>query len=228
MRCSVPPVFRPASLIRPEERVDYCTGFRRVARTDPVTRIPLLALKYPKKDGPALLPLESDDPDAFRQSPLAEVVSPDDNVGEIVSTFMGPGPWSFRKDLQLPKVCLHTTNKNRQSNICVSHMLKVIFRVERGDDSALDPQTGKRKLFDIVVQTPVHILSVRSWSLCPALCVRERGLTSPPTALMQPRTHRPPAIHPAPRRLLVLPHLCVLRLSYPKLAPFLLPLPLQI
>lgn len=34
------------------------------------------------------------------------------------------------------------------------------MRVERGDDNALDIKTGKRKLFDIVVQTPVHILSV--------------------------------------------------------------------
>ena len=42
-------------------------------------------------------------------------------------------------------------------------VLKIIFRVERGDDEALDPTTGKRKLFDIVVQTPVHILSVCSW-----------------------------------------------------------------
>ncbi|RDX49315.1 hypothetical protein OH76DRAFT_1455974 [Lentinus brumalis] len=144
-----------------EERVDYWTGFRRVARTDPINRVPLLALKYPKKDGPALLPLTTDDPEAFRQSPLNEILNPDDDVSETVSSFMGPGPWTIRKELHLPKAegTLHTTNKNKRSNISVSHMLKIIFRVERGDDSAVDPQTGKRKLFDIVVQTPVHILS---------------------------------------------------------------------
>ncbi len=146
----------------PSERVDYWTGFRRVARTDPINRVPLLALKYPKKDGPALLPLTTDDPEAFRQSPLNEVLNPEDDVSETVSSFMGPGPWTIRKELHLPKAegTLHTTNKNKRSNISVSHMLKIIFRVERGDDSAVDPQTGKRKLFDIVVQTPVHILSV--------------------------------------------------------------------
>ena len=40
-------------------------------------------------------------------------------------------------------------------------MLKVIFRVQRGDDRDLDPVTGRRKMYDIVVQTPIHILSVR-------------------------------------------------------------------
>ncbi|KAI0696679.1 hypothetical protein C8T65DRAFT_663417 [Cerioporus squamosus] len=133
-----------------EERVDYWTGFRRVARTDPINR-----------DGPPLLPLSTDDPEAFKQSPLNEVLNPDDDISEVVSSFMGPGPWTIRKELHLPKAegTLHTTNKNKRSNISVSHMLKIIFRVERGDDSAVDPQTGKRKLFDIVVQTPVHILS---------------------------------------------------------------------
>ena len=144
------------------ERVDYWTGFKRIARSDPSNRIALLALRYPKKDGPALLPLLTDDPDALKQSPLAEVVDPDVDLGEALSSYMGPGPWTIRKDLQLPKAgnVLHATNKNRQSNISVGHMLKIIFRVERGDDEALDPTTGKRKLFDIVVQTPVHILSV--------------------------------------------------------------------
>nr|VWO95683.1 Uncharacterized protein [Ganoderma boninense] len=75
--------------------------------------------------------------------------------------FMGPGPWTIRRDLPLPGPggTLHITNKNRGSNISVGHMLKLVFRVERGDDEALDPASGKRKLFDIVVQTPVHILS---------------------------------------------------------------------
>ena len=55
---------------------------------------------------------------------------------------------------------LRFTNKNRRSNIEVSHLLKVVMRVQRGDDEHVDPKTGKRKLFDIVVQTPVIILSV--------------------------------------------------------------------
>ncbi|KAI0368997.1 hypothetical protein BV20DRAFT_1044663 [Pilatotrama ljubarskyi] len=174
-----------------EERVDYWTQFRRIARTDPINRISLLALKYPKKDGPPILPLLSDDPDAFRQSPLAEVVDPSEDLGEVVSSLMGPGPWTLRKNLQLPKAgdSLHTTNKNRRSNISVSHMLKVIFRVERGDDYAVDPASGKRKLFDIVVQTPVHILS--------HLCNPEY-ISLPPYSQIPDATNSvPAAAHPA-------------------------------
>ena len=147
--------------------MDYWTGFKRVARSDPNNRVALLALKCPKKDGPPLLPLQVDGAgagaDAFARSPLAEVVDPEsEDVGEAMAGFMGPGPWTIRKDLPLPGAggLLHPTNKNRGSNISVGHMLKLVFRVERGDDEALDPVSGKRKLFDIVVQTPVHILSV--------------------------------------------------------------------
>jgi hypothetical protein len=35
-----------------------------------------------------------------------------------------------------------------------------MIRVERGDDEQLDPKTGKRKRFDVILQMPVHILSV--------------------------------------------------------------------
>ncbi|KAI8970803.1 hypothetical protein BD414DRAFT_540689 [Trametes punicea] len=174
-----------------EERVDYWTQFKRIARTDPINRVSLLALKHPKKDGPPILPLISDDHDVFKQSPLAEVVDPNEDLGEFVSSLMGPGPWTIRKELQLPKAgqSLHTTNKNRRSNISVSHMLKIIFRVERGDDHALDPHTGKRKLFDIVVQTPVHILS--------HLCNPEYISLPPYSQLPDHASSVPPEVHPA-------------------------------
>ena len=62
----------------------------------------------------------------------------------------------------MPRSCaqLHFTAKNKRSSISVGHALKIVFRVERGDDQFVDAKTGKRKLFDIVVQTPVHVLSV--------------------------------------------------------------------
>jgi hypothetical protein len=77
---------------------------------------------------------------------------------------MGPGPWVLASDLQLPVECgkIHFTYKHKGASITVSHILKIVFRVERGDDQCLDPKTGKRRLFDIVVQTPIHILSVSS------------------------------------------------------------------
>ncbi|KZT72264.1 hypothetical protein DAEQUDRAFT_664375 [Daedalea quercina L-15889] len=153
-------VYRVSILI--EERVDYWTDFKRIARTDPLTRIALMSLKHPQKDGPHILPLDSDDAQAFIHSPFADLVPPGEDVGEYASSLMGPGPWRIQKELQLPDACnvLHFTNRNRRSNIFISHMLKIIFRVERGDDEAVDAQTGKRKMFDIVVQTPIHILSV--------------------------------------------------------------------
>ena len=146
------------------ERVDYYTNMRRIARSDLPTRVCLLSVKG-GKGGEPILPLDSDAPDALRSSPLFPVVDPaatEGELSEIASNLMGPGPWTFHQNLPLPKSCdeLRFTNKNRRSNIEVSHLLKVVMRVQRGDDEHVDPKTGKRKLFDIVVQTPVVILSV--------------------------------------------------------------------
>lgn len=143
------------------ERVEYLTQFKRVARTDSVNRIPLLSLTPAAKEN-YLLPLSMDDPDALKNSPLNQLFQDDDDLSEIASSYMGPGPWHIETEVQLPKSCtqLHFTNKNKKSNILVTHLLKVIFRVQRGDDRDLDPVTGRRKMYDIVVQTPIHILSV--------------------------------------------------------------------
>ncbi|TFY60898.1 hypothetical protein EVJ58_g4850 [Rhodofomes roseus] len=176
-------VYRISVLI--EERVDYWTDFKRIARTDPLTRIVLMSVKNQQKDGPYILPLDSSDSQAFMHSPFAALVPEGEDVGEYASSLMGPGPWRIQTDLQLPEACnvLHFTNRNRRSNIFVTHMLKIIFRVERGDDQAVDPQSGRRKLFDIVVQTPIHILS--------CLCNAD-NLSLPPYSgaiEVQPRHH---------------------------------------
>lgn len=138
---------------------------RRIARTDPLTRFTLLSIKGEGRGADPILPLESDSPNALRMSPLNALVDPsatDEELSEIASNLMGPGPWTFHQELKLPNSCdaMHFTNKNRRGNIVISHLLKVVIRVERGDDLQLDAKTGKRKLFDIVVQTPVLILSV--------------------------------------------------------------------
>ena len=134
---------------------------KRIARTDPIQAICLLSLKDGDKTPLPILPLTSDDPEAFKHSPLFSMVNPGDDLSEFASSLMGPGPWTLHHDLPLPSSCklLNFTNKNQRSNIIVQHTLKVIIRVERGDDLHVDA-TGKRRLFDIVVQTPVHILSV--------------------------------------------------------------------
>ena len=118
----------------------------------------LLSCRYHEKDAPPILPLTSD----FSTSPLRGFVDAEDE-SEAASSLMGPGPWSIQAMLQLPKSCslMHFTNKHKRSNIGIAHILKIVFRVERGDDQFVDAKTGRRKHFDIVVQTPLHILSVR-------------------------------------------------------------------
>lgn len=145
--------------------MEYLTQFKSVARVDGPRRIVLFQVKA-DNDEP-ILPLISDSPDAFASSPLVRLLDPseeDDSASrdELASACMGPGPWSFERNIQLPRSCasLHFTNKNKRSNMNVTHMLKVVFRVARGDDQVMDGKTGKRKQFDIVIQTPVTILSV--------------------------------------------------------------------
>lgn len=155
-----------------EERVDYYTNMRRIARSDPVTRVELLSIKGEGKGADPILPLESDEVEAFRKSPLFSVLDPQADISEVASSVMGPGPWTFHQDLKLPSSCgaMRFTNRNRRSNIIITHLLKCVLRVERGDDVHIDGKTGKKRLFDIVVQTPVHILSCRcnpEWTSLP-------------------------------------------------------------
>jgi len=161
------------------ERVDYYTNMRRIARSDPLTKFTLLSIRKEGKDASHILPLDSDDPDAFRHSPLYQVLGPDDDVSSLASSLMGPGPWTFHKDLKLPSNCqtMKFTNRNKRANILVTHTLKLVMRVERGDDLYIDPKTGKRKMFDIVVQTPILILSVSLLSFYDRCAVRLTSIT---------------------------------------------------
>ncbi|KAH8818656.1 hypothetical protein DL96DRAFT_1820085 [Flagelloscypha sp. PMI_526] len=145
-----------------EERIDYLTKMQPIVPIDPRIHIVLLSAK--SNDGKPILPIESDDPDAFIKSPLHQFLSEHDDISEMTSTLMGPGPWTLRKNLELPSSCslLHWTHLNRKSLILISHVLKCIIRVERGDDHEMDKKTGKRKLYDIVIQTGIEIGSVRS------------------------------------------------------------------
>ncbi|KIY46033.1 hypothetical protein FISHEDRAFT_47966 [Fistulina hepatica ATCC 64428] len=148
-----------------EETTEYYGGpsTPKPVRTDPVNRVQLLSVKHETPEMGPLLPLASDDPDAFMRSPLRLLAGPDNDLGALVAELMGPGPWAFRKELLMPESCctLQFTNKNRKSNIIVNHVLKCLIRVERGDDMYMDAKTGRRKLFDIVIQSPVQVLSVR-------------------------------------------------------------------
>jgi arrestin-related trafficking adapter 3/6 len=144
------------------ERIEYHTLSNSIARTEPYHAIVLLSLKYPSKEGESegepLLPLTS----SFENSPLYTMLESDDDASHLGATFESPGPWTFHHSLRIPPSCsvLRFTIRNPASNVTITHSLKVILRVQRGDENSVDSKTGKPKLFDIVVVKPVNILSV--------------------------------------------------------------------
>lgn len=140
-----------------EERVDSYVSGMNMTRT--VTNSHNLLLLQCDDETKPVLPLSQDDPFAFEQSPLA-TLRHHGSRSDVVSQFLGPGPWPIRVNLHLPADCnvLHPTSRSRDSAIHVTHALRVTMRLTRGD-VPLDPRTNKRKLFEVVVRTPVHVLS---------------------------------------------------------------------
>lgn len=63
------------------------------------------------------------------------------------------GPWNLESTIQLPDCSekLTFTTAHDRANITVSHILKIMLRVERGDDDFLDSK-GKRKLWDVIIE----------------------------------------------------------------------------
>ena len=150
------------------EKVDYFSRFHRLVRSDPPVQISLLSLKYEGKDPTPILPLESSSPDVLLSSPLVELLDPEERedaskLDELAASFMGPGPWEFHKNLKLPNTCklMNFTNKNLQAFVRIGHMLKVTLRVEKAHSPT--DEEAKPPLFDIVIQSPILILSVRTF-----------------------------------------------------------------
>ncbi|KAF9243175.1 hypothetical protein BU15DRAFT_60029 [Melanogaster broomeanus] len=149
-----------------DERTEYYTQAQAHARSDPIQRATLLMVKDNRSDerhSEPILPLISEDPEAFRKSPLYRFLGPDDDESEMASSFLGMGPWTIRHQLRVPDSCaiLHPSNRNKGSNIMVDHSLKIILRVERDDTSSPQPSGNQRKLYDITIHTPIQILSCR-------------------------------------------------------------------
>jgi hypothetical protein len=162
---------RPISseLFSSSERVDSYVSTMAMTRTV-TSAIPLLNLQNDDETKP-LLPLSSSDPLAFENSPFASLRPWGPRTSEVVSDLLGPGPWPVRVVLRLPADCglLHPTSRGRVSSIHITHALRFTMRLARGDDAAMDTRTNKRKLFDVVVRSPVHILSVRCPLSIPSL-----------------------------------------------------------
>ncbi|ORX37870.1 hypothetical protein BD324DRAFT_656128 [Kockovaella imperatae] len=160
-----------------EEKIDYYAHGKRITRHETPRKFVLMFVKqHDKYMGELpLLPILSDDPNAARDSPLASLAAqaaqsnPPPDLDEAESKdwqyaqLMDPmGPWHFEKSLHIPDCAsmIKVTSKHEKTSIVVSHFLKVTIRVERGDDLALDAK-GKRKQFDIIIDTPIKILDCR-------------------------------------------------------------------
>jgi hypothetical protein len=106
---------------------------------------------------------------------------------------MGPGPWPLRLNVEVAGTngSLHPTNMNRKGNITINHVLKIIIRVEKGGVGDVDG-SKKKKVYDIVIQYPIHLLSVRihiAWCIV-ILKADERFTVS-----LQPEVYLATAVH---------------------------------
>lgn len=160
-----------------EEKTDYFAIEKKVARHETPRRYILFAAKKidSREQPEPLLPILSDAADAAHNSPLAplartaaennplefsDFIDPVDNV---YASLLDPiGPWHLEKELHIPDCSsrIKFTTKHESTNISVGHWLKVTIRVERGDDNAVDSK-GRRKQFDIIIETPIKILDCR-------------------------------------------------------------------
>ncbi|KAG8221270.1 hypothetical protein J3R82DRAFT_1435 [Butyriboletus roseoflavus] len=178
-----------------DERTEYYTRAETQARSDAIRRATLLVIKHNNSDArysEPILPLVSDEPHAFRKSPLHRFLRPGEDESEVASSFMGPGPWTIRHQLRVPDSCsiLHPSNRTKGSNVMVNHTLKIILRVEKEETTVI---AGRKKLYDIVIHTPIRILSCRctpEWMSLPRYdeALRSEGDPSEDTSTCPCRT----------------------------------------
>ncbi|KIM31493.1 hypothetical protein M408DRAFT_327686 [Serendipita vermifera MAFF 305830] len=163
-----------------EEKIDYVVHSHHLTRSENVRRFQLVSIRHPqslstRKDvaraAPALLPILSRESSHSSEAVLLPYADPpttdsieqtaEERKTEALAHLLNPtGPWHLHGMLRLPLTYLHTTHKQHKlSFVSIKHALKIILRVERGDDDSIDPKTGKRKQFDIIIETPINILS---------------------------------------------------------------------
>lgn len=161
--------------------VDYYAHGRKVVRHDPMRHYDLVQIRPTTKEA-RLLPIFSDAPNAGADSPLVPYIHPDErdntfptippsastasleHTSDMVSHLLSPsGPWRLRFNVQLPDCdsTMRFTNKGPGARIAVMHRLKTTLRVAKG---IVDEKSDNKKLkmFDIIIETPIHILAVGS------------------------------------------------------------------
>jgi hypothetical protein len=136
---------------------------RKLTRHELPKKYPLLRIEMPDPKEP-LLPILSDSVDAIKTHPLAHFfINPTSSDGTSLASSASPGltiladttpslldpigPWQLESILRLPDCVskLNFSTNHDKANITVSHVLKILLRVERGDDDFLDTK-GKRKV----------------------------------------------------------------------------------
>ncbi|KAH7882072.1 hypothetical protein F5I97DRAFT_1817668 [Phlebopus sp. FC_14] len=136
-----------------------------------------------KEEEPVAIPILPT-PISPHRSPLLQYLSPNADPSIIA----GPGPYTLSATIALPNcndraadgktTRVNFTVKNKKANLRVEHQLRVVIRVEKvgdgeggGDAEEQDDEGGKKKkkAFDIMVQTPVNVLSCRCASEYQAL-----------------------------------------------------------
>lgn len=153
----------------------------RITRSEGIRRYQLLSIRHPQslsnvrtvaRNAPPLLPVATDDSNSS-EAVLLEYADPPlslageqsecERKAEALAHLLSPdGPWHLHGVIRVPQTYLHVSHKHPHSFVSIKHALKVVMRVERGGDESVDPKTGKKKQFDIIIETPVHILSVSS------------------------------------------------------------------
>lgn len=201
-----------------QERVVYYTKGRVVLHKLAPVGHTLLTIR---RTGLPILPVMSDDIKAFRTSSLFPYVETEEPQ---TSSLLGPGPWTLRCNLDMSHKVkhLHRTHTNAMSNVSVTHVLRIVIKVQEGGSTA-----------DIVKEAPVHILSVRRFltterrgvdsGLSFSLAIPTRGTSYRATCRHPPRLHRPRlgGLHHKPRRLLILRLSVPRHLLYPRRKPVL-------
>lgn len=146
-----------------EEKITYFAHDRKLKREEGPRRFVLSKVAYEDEEDP-LLPIVSTATNALQESPLADwLVNPHSTSDDTAASCMDVlGPWELEASVPVPgpESKLRFSTTSQKSNIAVSHVLKVIIRVDRGDDDFVDGK-GKRRKWDIVVESPAHILHVR-------------------------------------------------------------------
>ncbi|GAA6003870.1 hypothetical protein JCM10207_006445 [Rhodosporidiobolus poonsookiae] len=167
-----------------EQKTSYFAAVasgRKLTRHETPKRFQLLRIEHKDPSQP-LLPILSDDPNVLQDHPLKDFFINPNSADDTTPSLLDPtAPWHFEGLVQLPDCStkINFSTHHDQSNIAVAHNLKIMLRVERGDDEFLDSK-GKRKLWDVVVETNVHILSCRlQQNLLPAYSASLPSLSGP-------------------------------------------------